>query len=66
MEDKYKQALQDLVDAIIESGTASDIEEGLNGNGPVATAMMVLGKTFAEANEAIWGDDWEDEDEDNG
>ncbi len=60
-EEKYKEALQALVDAILECGAATDIDAGCGGYGPMATALQVLGKTDDEANKLIWGDAWESE-----
>lgn len=56
-EDKYKSALRELVDAILESGVAADIEAGCDGHGPIVEAMIVLGESFKVANKMIWGED---------
>jgi len=53
----YKIELQTLVDALIESDAAREIDAGCDGFGPVANALIALGKTYEEANLLVWGDD---------
>ena len=53
-----KNALRNLVDAIMESEAGPDIDAGCDGLGPLAEALVALGdyKDTFEATDAIFGD----------
>jgi len=53
-DDKYKDALMTLIEDLAESGLAKEADQGADGYGPVATALIVLGYSFDEANIMIW------------
>lgn len=57
-----KNALADLVDAIMESDAGREIDAGCNEEGPLATALVALGryKTLKRATKAIWPEGYEE------
>lgn len=56
---QLEAALLDIITACIDSEAAKEIDAGCNGEGPVATAMILMGKTFEGANQEIWGEDYD-------
>lgn len=57
-----KAALEDLVDAIMDCDIGREIDAGCDGSGPVATALVALGrfKTLKKATDAIWPEGYEE------
>lgn len=58
MSDKYKDALTDLVETIMEAQCGGEIDAGCDGEGPLARALVILGKfkTTKRATKEIYGD----------
>ena len=54
-----KECLEDLVNALQGTDAAHEVDAGCEGNGPLARAMVKLGrfKSTDEATDAIYGDD---------
>jgi hypothetical protein len=57
-----KDALADLVDAIMENDAGREIDAGCDGEGPLATALVALGryKTLKKATDAIWPEGYDE------
>jgi hypothetical protein len=53
MEEEYRE----LLEAVLNSGVAADIDAGCEGYGPIANAMVRFGKTRKAANQEIFGKD---------